>query len=203
MKVLYLKYGLTALMMAFAVVMLYSCSNGNKKTVEENKNLKQDDRGIINGHEYVKIAGIKWATENVGEVDSVEAIATDETYGYYYTQENAVKAVASWGGKWKLPTEEQWQKLKHECYWVFKDCCYGGKTMTGYVVTDKKDSSRFILLPSAGCYYIDGNFVYNQSGLGYYWSAEGGRYLETSYVYRTMSDDDTINGLSVRPVLME
>lgn len=107
--------------------------------------------GQVNGHDYVVLAGIMWATENVGKVNGVEASGTDETYGYYYTQANAEKAAASWGGNWTLPTREQWKKLIDECEWTWKeDCIFGGKTINGYIVSEKKDSSKYIFLPAAG-----------------------------------------------------
>lgn len=41
-----------------------------------------DDGTTINGHEYVKIAGIKWATMNVGATTVAES--WDTSYGDFY-----------------------------------------------------------------------------------------------------------------------
>ena len=125
-KLSFFKYGLTALMMAFAMTLCYSCSSDDDE--ENNREVNppsNGESGTINGHDYVVLAGYKWATENVGEVNGVEAKAgpganNNEWGCYYYTQSNAITAAASWGGTWTLPTIAQWQKLIDECYWEWR-----------------------------------------------------------------------------------
>ena len=156
---------------------------------------------------FVELAGLKWATVNVGEVNGVEAkagpAATDNEWGcYYYTQENAKDAAESWGGTWKLPTEEQWQKLLDECNWTWKkDYYFGGKTMNGCKVSDKNDPSKFIFLPAAGFNNEDDNDVNDQGCYGSYWSTDDLRYLYFDNANRLMCNlKSPYNGLTVRPV---
>ena len=150
----------------------------------------------INGHDYVVLAGYKWATENVGYVNEVEASATDATYGYYYTQAYAEAAAMSWGGTWELPTQDQWEALmdKNNCTWTWTN--QDGKD--GYKVSDKNDDSKFIFLPAAGFY--DDYDVYSQGYDGYYWFTDS-RYLYFYDGLRSISDDGDPNyGMAVRPV---
>ena len=214
MKVLYLKYGLTALMMAFAMTLCFSCSSDDdEETPGEKKESKEEQKdtfkgdGKINGHDYVVLAGYKWATENVGAVYGVEAkagpAAEDNVWGcYYYTQENAKKAAESCGGTWKHPSEAQWQKLLDECDWRWKKgYSYGGKTMKGYIVSDKKNASKFIFLPAAGICIVGYNDVDDQGDIGYYWSSDDERCLDFDNGSRSMYGGRyPSNGFTVRPV---
>ena len=133
----------------------------------------------INGHESVKLAGYYWATENVGEVEGYDFY--DATYGYYYTQDKAITAAASWNEgntsvhEWTLPSSAQWQALIDGCNWTRKTgYSIGGKTMNGYLVSDKKYPSDFIFLPSTGnCLNYSGYTSYRSQGRdGYYWSSD-------------------------------
>lgn len=192
MKTNHFEVRLTALMMAMAMTLFYSC---------------QDECSKINGHAYVELAGMKWATENVGEVEGVKAVATDETYGYYYAQvdDDAKKAAESWGDQWTLPTEAQWQRLITECEWSWtEEYNYRGKTMSGFIVSDISDSSKFIFLPAVGKHHSLGNGVFHQSGKGCYWSAANKWCLCINPSDRHMTDFyDPDNGMAVRPVIKE
>ena len=54
------------------------------------------------------------------------------------TQYDAAKA--NLGGKWRLPTDAQWDELRNECYWVWTDS-YNNSNVAGYIVYKAKDSS--------------------------------------------------------------
>lgn len=87
-----------------------------------------------------------------------------------------------------LPTEEQFNELKHECQWLWKG--------SGYLITGPNGNS--ITLPAAGTYGWGG--VVTVGSLGYYWS-NGNMVLgfDSKIVYSTTkpySDD----GYSVRLV---
>ena len=156
-------------------------------------------------HTYVELAGIKWATENVGHVNGVEASATNATYGYYYTYDNALQAAASWGSNWELPTKEQWEALinKDNCTWEWKTgYSFGGKTMNGYLVTDKKNGNS-IFLPAAG-YCIVG-YVFDQGSDGYFCSSspygsDDAYGLGFNLDYQDVPYYDRVYGYSVRAV---
>ena len=205
MNVKYLKHWFTPLMMAFAMTLFYACSSDDEE--EDNPKVVPPSNtvGQINGYMYVELAGIKWATENVGECGITAAAgpgANGNNWGcYYYTQDNARKTAESWGGTWQLPTEEHWQKLLDECDWAWQDSYYfDGETMSGYIVSEKKDSTRFIFLPAAG-FYVDGkDIVIDQGGYGYSWSSDKERYLYFYAGYRRMTNFSTYYGLAVRLV---
>lgn len=73
--------------------------------------------------------------------------------GYYKFDE----AVEKFGDL--LPTKEQWEELKDECKWVWKD--------NGYDVIGP--NGNLIFLPAAG--YYDGKYAYGEGMYGYYWSS--------------------------------
>ena len=200
-KLNFLKYGLTALMMAFAMTLCYSCSSDDD---EQNNNQEVNppsngESGTINGHAYVELAGIKWATENLS--NNSYRCGNDDTYGDYFRQNDgsAKNAAASWGSegkyKWTLPTTDQWQALLNECNWTWTE---NYNNMLGYIVSDKTDSSKSIFLPIAGVYY---DTLRNRAFAGYYWASESESMLflfNRSKQFMTIYDPGC--GMSVRPV---
>ncbi len=117
----------------------------------------------INGHAYVKLAGKKWATENVGYCERVIAYGKPGTTGnnwgfYFYNQTHASSAAQSWGSEtdashvthsWTLPSEAQWKALIDECYWEWTDSYnyptspYNG--MSGHIVYEASDGDKGLL----------------------------------------------------------
>ena len=150
----------------------------------------KDDSGkehyFYRGHEYIEIGGLKWAVSNVGaEQDSDGGLyfAFGETQGYTIEQAHSCKrkfireeytdvefdAVNTyWGGKWRLPTEEEFDVLISATTreWV-KD--YQGSGVNGRLFTSKTDSSKKLFFPAVGHYYS--GIVYDFGLLGYYWSS--------------------------------
>ena len=108
-----------------------------------------------------------------------------------------------WGGKWRMPTYEEFSELCTACTWKWttKDGVYG------YSVTG--DNGNSIFLPAAG--YIDNLTRTKVGSYGYYWSSSlstgtgsdsnNARYLEfySSYV-RNYNTIMRCCGLPVRPV---
>ena len=109
------------------------------------------------------------------------------------------------GGKWRMPTEAEWEELINNCTWTWTT----QNGVNGYKVTGKKSAytSKSIFLPAAGCRNSD--YLYNVGTRGYYWSSS----LNTGYPYYAYvlyfyppgsvdtSNDRRYGGLSVRPVL--
>lgn len=180
----------------------------------------RDGRGgdfiVVNGHKAVRLADNYWATENVGECDNVAAVAgpgiiLNDWGEYFYNQGNAITAAKSWGEEvffddekeevteyeWSLPTESQWQALLDNCDWTWTS----QDDKAGYRVSDKSDSSIFIFLPAAG-YFVVGtvNAVMNQGQTGSYWSADDERILSFDTYGREITDHESVNGFSVRPL---
>lgn len=58
-------------------------------------------------------------------------------------------AVANWGGKWKMPTEEQLVELQNECYWLYTENYADTTNVRGYIVYKAKaaaDKGRKVTL---------------------------------------------------------
>lgn len=172
----------------------------------------------INGHDYVKLGGYYWATENVGEVkDENNAsmyVGYNDTYGYYYNYANAIEATKTWnsgsggGHTWVLPSAAQWQALIDYCDWTWHNN-YQGTGMNGYLVEGRDDtfeSDNSVFLPAAGdCY--DGN-VSRQRHDGNFWSStlNGGNSAYILYFVagrQEVVSDFRNYGNSVRAVLAE
>lgn len=157
----------------------------------------------INGHEYVELAGYKWATENVGHVDGVKADAYDPYRGnFFYNYDNSKLAAEIWGDTWTLPTKEQWQALMYNCNWTWQNA--GDGKAAGFIVSDRGDASKFIFLPAAG-WSPDGG-IRDVETIGNYWSStpfEGGSswFFEFNFCYEYYMDNGyNHTGMSVRLV---
>ncbi len=72
-----------------------------------------------------------------------------------------------WGGKWRIPTKEEWVELCFECEWVA--CTLNG--VEGFKVTSKKPgySDRSIFLPKNG--YYQNKELIEVNITGNYWSS--------------------------------
>lgn len=187
----------------------WNFSTGVTKSMTLYAKWKEDPTGTqINGHDYVKLAGYYWATQNVYMANVPDEYAGDKNYGSYYTQEHysALNAANSWRDTWTLPSEAQWRALLKYCNWEWYTN-YNGTGMNGMLVTGKAEiyeSNHSIFLPAAGFYIDDRSDVLYQSYQGLYWSADNGSYL----LFDDQSFCNTHNGnipygLSVRPVLAE
>ena len=184
----------------------------------------KDDSGgehyFYRGHEYIEIGGIKWAVTNVGantEIDSGLYFAFGEAQGYTakqvfkgerkfnrdkYTNVEFDSVNVYWGGKWRLPTDDEFQSLlystTHE--WV-ED--YEGSGVSGRLFTDKTDSSKKLFFPAVGFCYHDNMYSVGLSGL--YWTSS----LDTNAKYLhfdnwrpyILKDLRRFVGLSIRGVV--
>ena len=185
-----------------------------------------------NFHDYVELAGYKWATVNVGEVAGLTAHHSvsdqGEDYGYLYNKEDAQKAVKSWGGTWSLPTTKQWQALTKNCYWKWEYTYVKSEEphhpyifTAGFVVYEAKSdedkgkvnehssstsydyqTDPHIFLPAAGIYGTDST-INERSVYGVYWAAEEMNCLSFGHDIASMYFYPEYNGLCVRPVLAE
>ena len=202
----------------------------------KNAEIQKSTSNMANGHEYVDLglpSGLKWATCNVGankpedygdyfawgEVNT-KSEYTEKNYkfgllmtGFFnlITIGSLIKkydaARVNWGGKWRMPTEEELNELWFKCEWVWMS--QDGKC--GYSVTGPNGNSIF--LPAAGL--RDGSSLYYAGSKGYYWSSTPGEYGDYGVCYLYFDDfkrETTSScisiighsryfGLSVRPVL--
>ena len=165
-------------------------------------------RTQINGHDFVKLGGYYWATENVGEVENMYIFQGG--YGYYYNQANAKVAANTWnsesggGRSWTLPSEAQWNALLKYCDWEWKeDYDYNGTNMNGMLVKGKADnyeSDHSIFLPAAGFYNVQVSSVNFGGSDGYYWSTSNDRHLGFNHSLWRMTYYYSGHGMFVRPV---
>lgn len=129
--------------------------------------------GQIQGYAYVDMGtGLKWATMNVGTT------AEDQNGGLFDWSAGKT-AAESWGGSWRLPTQEEFEILmddsKYTWTW-YSTSTDEGSVVEGYFVESKIQGyvGNTIFLPSTG--FIDpapesaGTFDY----LGCYWSSTPG-----------------------------
>lgn len=109
-------------------------------------------------------------------------------------------AHVTWGGRWRMPSEDEFQELIDNSIWTWTTI----NDVKGYKVTSKKNgyTNNSIFLPASGLpsgYYVDTQ--------GYYWSSTlGKKYPDvaqnltlTPRSYR-ISNTTRSYGLSVRPV---
>ena len=150
--------------------------------------IKDDDgkeHHFYRGHEYVEIGGVKWAVTNVGaekETDSGLYFAFGEKQGYTaeqvrsgerkfnengYTNVNFDSVNAYWGGKWRLPTDTEFQALISSTTsgWIEN---YQGSGVNGMLFTDKTDWSKKLFFPTVG--YCSSGIVCHETFVGSYWS---------------------------------
>jgi len=109
-------------------------------------------------------------------------------------------ARAYWGGKWRIPTQEEFEELKANCYseWTTLN------DVKGYKITSKKNGNS-IFLPAAGC--RGGTSIYNAGFEGFYWSSSlitnTPHYARDQYFFSSafyMTNNGRYFGFSVRPV---
>ncbi|MBQ4201497.1 MAG: Ig-like domain-containing protein, partial [Bacteroidales bacterium] len=112
-------------------------------------------------------------------------------------------AIVNLGGKWRMPTDAEWTKLRTKCTWTWTDN-YNGTGVSGRIVTATNGNSIF--LPAAGERYNTN--LRNAGSYGLYWSSSlnTGTPSYAWYVYFWNDDVDRdyygrrCNGQSVRPV---
>jgi len=111
------------------------------------------------------------------------------------------------GGKWRIPTDEEWTELRTKCTWTWTDS-YNGTGIQGRIVTAPDGNSIF--LPAAG--YFSSAELYDLGTKGNYWSST----ISTDYQLHSRSlffgsgNTDVYRysifreyGFSVRPVWEE
>ncbi len=152
-----------------------------------------------------------------GETTSKNLYSTGSyTYGKYdenatnygmtkYTNSDGLKtleatddaATANWGGKWRMPTREEFEELITECTWEEQ----GTLINRNYTITGPNGNS--IILPALACYDI----ILSHRGEGYYLSSSlnetnvsqaWGLYFSTDN--KEMNRYARYNGYSVRAV---
>ena len=81
-------------------------------------------------------------------------------------------AYMNWGGKWRMPTPEEWKELSEYCSWNGKVIFIEKPDVDVYGIKFVGPKGNSIFLPAAG-YYYDSERKFWQDGYwwGYYWSS--------------------------------
>lgn len=153
---------------------------------------------------------VKWASCNVGASEPEEygdyfawgETVSKEEYSWATYKWNADDAASvHWGGKWRMPTAQEWDELLNQCDWEWTD--WNG--VSGYQVSSRKNAGK-IFLPAAGIWLED--MLHDLGSRGFYWSSSlydnnpdcaSGLHFYTDNRGRhgTFRND----GLSIRPVM--
>ena len=137
-------------------------------------------------------ANYSWSTYLDGNIASSSDCGTDKdalkgVNDIAGTQYDA--AYVNWGNKWRIPTDEQQDELRNECYWVWTES-YNNSNVKGYIVYKVKNlsdkgkkiykgeapslsytlSDAHIFLPAAGA-RLDDFLPLDAGFLGYFWSS--------------------------------
>ncbi len=159
------------------LTLVFGCSKNDEPS--------KPNESIYNNHEYVDLglpSGVKWATCNVGASSTTEAgeyFAWGDTkprtdYSNYTLPEGKTfsnisgdpeydAAAANWGGKWRMPTLNDFEELFDNCEWTYTEI----DAMKGYEVKGPNNNSIF--LPCAG--RCDTTDIMLVGTFGYYWGA--------------------------------
>lgn len=112
-------------------------------------------------------------------------------------------AAVNLGGKWRMPTDAEWNELLTECKWEWMS----RSGNNGYKVTSKS-TGQSIFLPAAGG--RGSTYHYDNGSYGRYWSStldvkEPGFAMNLYFVsdYISRAHYDRYYGRSIRPVLAE
>lgn len=114
------------------------------------------------------------------------------------------------GGKWRIPTVEEWDELTGGCSWTWM-LDYKGSGVNGYIVAGKKSgyTDKSIFIPAAGYFiYADLDQV---GAIGEYWSSslnidspnKAYHVMFNAAEVKTTGNGDRYFGYSVRPVYGE
>lgn len=143
-----------------------------------------------------------------GGYDKMKKYCTDSKYG---TVDNKTvldpeddAAHVNWQGAWRMPTKAEQDALRAQCTWTWTTMTNSaGKSINGYKVSNKTDSSKFIFLPAAG--YRSDDYL-SEVAQGYWSSslyASNSRHaccLDFTSSYYDWATNYRCCGQSVRPV---
>lgn len=177
----------------------------------------REDYGTAEGYGYVDLglpSGTMWAICNMGasafydcgdhyawgelETKSYYGEDNSRTYGLKlgdfsgYATYDAARA--NWGGKWRVPTKEEFDELVNGCTWVWSP----QQGVGGYIVTGPNGNSIF--MPDTGC----NGSIDEETPVGYYWSSTPDDWYHANCLILGtgvhIMEFGRYNGCSIRPV---
>lgn len=131
--------------------------------------------GYENGHEWVDMGtSVMWATTNVGA-------ASATNYGDFYSWKGGKSdAVKKWGGKWRMPTAEEYRELVSKCK----------LTWTGNTAKITAKNGNVLYLPAYG--YLQNSSLTSgateTSSHGYYWTGDHDSYEDDAICFSLWID---------------
>lgn len=170
---------------------------------------EKDEGTTMRGQKYVDLglpSGIKWAKMNIGATDTLQvgdyfgwgetAPHSEEVYSKPNIREISGTefdaAHELWGGKWRMPTKDDFEELFNYCTYSYEVIDDKG----GYLITGTNGNTIF--LPNTG--YLDGNSV-SFIHYGYYWTSTNNnelRFFKSREIrIKSVSDDFA---RAIRPV---
>ena len=145
------------------------CNIGASKPEEYGNHYAWGETEPKSYHDYT-LAAYKWM-ELVDSKTIVKKYCTDANAG---TVDNKTvlepeddAATVNWGGKWRMPTNEEWTELQENCTWTWVEN-FNGSGKNGYEV--KGANGNAIFLPAAG-FYCDGENIDGVGSAAPYWSS--------------------------------
>ena len=99
-------------------------------------------------------------------------------------------AYVNWGGSWRMPTHDQLQELKKQCYWVWTEN-YNNTNVKGYIIYKAKAEADKGVITRESLQLLHTYYLYPLSaahiflpayseGRGYYWSSSLSDYCQAS-----------------------
>ena len=150
---------------------------GNYYAWGETKAYGEEDTSNANNYSYSGNSSYKktyydWSTYKWCSGSSYNTQTKYNTSSSYGTVDNKKvleladdAAYVKWGENWRMPTHAEMQELYNNCTWTWTSL--NGKN--GYKVSSKKDSSKYIFLPAAGC--RTGSSLIFVGSYGRYWTS--------------------------------
>ena len=112
---------------------------------------------------------------------------------------------AQFGGKWRLPTKEEWEELHDNCSYNYSPAVEGFPYNCYYIFSKNPGYLRENIMITMNGRYVKGIQEYSENG--YYWTSTPGSVTGTAYVavltpYNEIRCETTLRatGCNVRPV---
>lgn len=158
--------------------------------------------GVDTTESYYDWLHYKWMDKNTGMLKKYNTLAVygDIDWKVFIEPEDDIAHIKL-GGKWRIPTEAEWDELEMECVWKWVDK-YG---IYGYEVISKKNG-KSIFFPFAGACH-NNKELRPIGSYGFYWTSTLNidsplnavcKYMMSGQI--TSLNDARCYGLSIRPV---
>ena len=146
------------------------------------------------------LTGYEWANYSMcnGTDASINKYCNDDHRTVLSRNDDA--AYYNWGGKWRMPTREEW-------IWLYNNCTWTWTTQNGVNGYLFKGNDNSIFLPAAG--FRMGTSLNQVGSYGYYWSStlHEPKYGKYVYFFSDLVNADNncqrFIGLTVRAVMTE